>query len=117
MNKEEEKQCRTVITDVLFLSRHLSQVEKTNTMVAFIDQLVRKYKIMEDYDELQATKNRNIKSLANGAGGGCLRCCFCIPCLSSLVDVMKLTMVFMFLFFLLCGFLAVGWHVRSWFVV
>lgn len=114
MDKDEEKACRTVLIDVLFRSRHLNQEQKVDTCVQYINTLVRKYKIIEDYEELATEKRRHVKKLTNKCSCSDV-CCCCTSCFEYVFLITKRMFVFMFFFFIICCFVYLYWGIRNWF--
>jgi hypothetical protein len=114
MNKEEEKQARTVIAALLYNpeNRHLNQVERTDKLVDYMNVVVKKYRIIEDTSDIQAEAGRNLATLKNGAARcGCDSCCCCCRrAFSLLYNIFKLTLIFMVVFFAICGVLSVLWN-------
>jgi hypothetical protein len=114
MDKEEEKECRTVLIDVLFRSRHLNQEQKIDTTVRYINALIKKYKIMEDYEELVTEKRQHVKKLANKFSCAGV-CCCCTSCFEYGFLIAKRAFGFMFFFIVIFCFVALYWSIRNWF--
>lgn len=116
MDREEEKQARTVISDVLYSpdKKHLSQVARTDMIVDYMNVVVGKYKIIERAEDIETLKRRNLKDLGNAVGGVCSGrswcCCCCTNCFSAVFEILKLTLLFMIVFFVFCGVVTVLWY-------
>lgn len=115
MDRDEEKQARCVIADVLYSpdKKHLTQVVRTEMIVDYMNVIVKKYKIIEKSSEIQSERRRNMDDLASGVRGICSGswcCCCCTTCYSVVYNICKLTLLFMLVFFVFGGVVAVLWY-------
>lgn len=114
MDKEEEKECRAFLIDVVFRSRHLNQDQKIDTIVRYTNALVKKYRIMEDYEDLATEKRKHVKKLTNQFSCSGV-CCCCTSCFEYGFLIAKRMFIFMFFFLIVCCFVYLYWGVRNWF--
>lgn len=81
MNREETKNARKVVTDIVY-SRNLKTDQKVDEILSYMNSIVKRYQINERFDDIQSKKEKNLS-----------KCC---GCLSSPCDFIYSTIVLWF---------------------
>ena len=101
MDADEKKQTYAFLTNLL--SKPMPMKEKADTITDYMDLLVAKYRVLEQYEEIDNDKKRNVRVMTQASVGACSSCCSCFTCVPRFFwGVLMLTLNFMFGFFLLC---------------
>ncbi len=73
MNKEEQKKTRSILIDIIH-ARHLKPDTKVDEILSYINSLVRGYTIVERFDEIEFTRDENVRKCRGICSSGAISC-------------------------------------------
>lgn len=102
MNREEKQTTRQILIETVFSTTQLSNDEKIERLMSYFNNIVRKYKTLDTFDNIEHERKKNMQ------GTGCPACCDICSVPGNLcrlfIRFIKIICLIMLLALFLCSF-------------